>query len=156
MQKPAVIGLSVFALFPFLLEAGPGSRDAFLHQFCLTCHNQQLKSGGLALDGISTADPSARADVWEKVVRKLRASEMPPAGLPRPDEKSGSAFTAGLTDELDAAARRSPYAGRQVVRRLNRTEYSNAIRDLLAIELPLADELPQDGVAGGFDNNCDT
>jgi hypothetical protein len=104
---------------------------------------------------MSAADPSARPDVWEKVVRKLRAGEMPPAGMPSPDEAASQAFTAALTDEMDAAARRSPFAGRPVVRRLNRNEYSNAIRDLLAIELPVAAELPQDGVAAGFDNISD-
>ncbi len=79
----------------------------------------------------------------ERVVRKLKAGEMPPVGAPRPDEASLRALAAALSDELDAAARRSPYAGRPVVRRLNRNEYSNAIRDLLGIELPVASELPQ-------------
>ena len=77
---------------------------------------------------------------------------MPPAGLPRPDEASLTALIDGLTGDMDAAARRSPYAGRPVVRRLNRNEYGNAIRDLLAIELPVAAELPQDGIAAGLDN----
>src|SRR5207245_4611036 len=113
------------------------------------------KSGGLTLEGIPALDPSARPDIWEKVVRKLKAGEMPPAGMPGPDKAALKAFTAGLTDEMDAAARRSPFAGRPVVRRLNRSEYSNAIRDLLAIELPLAAELPQDGIAAGFDHISD-
>jgi hypothetical protein len=77
---------------------------------------------------------------------------MPPAGLPHPDAASLSAFTAGLIRDLDAAARSAPYAGRPVIRRLNRLEYANAVRDLLAIELPVATELPPDGIAAGFDN----
>ncbi|MGH9628694.1 MAG: DUF1587 domain-containing protein, partial [Bryobacteraceae bacterium] len=80
---------------------------------------------------------------------------MPPPKMPRPDEGSVKAFTSGLILELDAAARRKPYAGRPVVHRLNRTEYTNAIRDLLALELPVAAELPQDGIAAGFDNIAD-
>jgi Protein of unknown function (DUF1587) len=77
---------------------------------------------------------------------------MPPAGMPRPDTASLKAFTADLIKDLDAAARTRPYAGRPVIRRLNRLEYGNAIRDLLTIELPVAGELPPDGVAPGFDN----
>lgn len=77
---------------------------------------------------------------------------MPPAGLPRPDHASLTAFTKGVIQDLDAAALRAPYAGHPVIRRLNRLEYANAIRDLLAIELPVAAELPADGIAAGFDN----
>jgi hypothetical protein len=107
------------------------------------------------LEGVPTGDPSARPGVWEKVIKKLRAGEMPPAGMPRPDEKTLSAFTDGLLHDIDAAAQRTPYAGRAVIHRLNRTEYTNAVRDIFSIELPLASELPQDGVAGGFDNIAD-
>jgi hypothetical protein len=143
-----------FAAFfaAILLPAEPASRDALLSKYCLSCHNQQTKSGGLILEGVPTADAAARPDVWEQVVRKLRAGEMPPAGMPAPDAVSVRTLTAGLLSELDAAARRNPYAGRPVVRRLNRSEYTNAIRDLLAIELPVADLLPPDGLAAGFDN----
>jgi hypothetical protein len=152
MQKNAVFPLVIAAILPFVQGAEPASREVLLSQYCLTCHNQRVKSGGLALDAVLSADPSVHPDVWEKVVRKLKAGEMPPAGLPRPDQASLTALINGLTGEMDAAARRSPYAGRPVVRRLNRNEYGHAIRDLLAIELPVADELPQDGIAAGFDN----
>src|SRR5712664_3819134 len=153
MQRTFVLRMVMTVLvLPFVLGAEAAGRNGLLNQYCVTCHSQRVKSGGLALEGIPAGDPSARPEIWEKVVRKLKAREMPPAGAPTPDEASLKAFTAGLTDDMDAAARRSPYAGRPVVRRLNRSEYSNAIRDLLAIELPVAAELPQDGIAAGFDN----
>ena len=140
---------------PLLAATEPVNREALLTQYCVQCHSGKVKSGGLVLEGISATDPSAHPEIWEKVVRKLRAGEMPPPKLPRPDAAVVRAFTSGLTSDLDAAARRKPYAGRPLIRRLNRTEYANAVRDLLAIELPIAAELPQDGVAAGFDNIAD-
>ncbi|MBI2687377.1 MAG: DUF1592 domain-containing protein [Acidobacteria bacterium] len=121
----------------------------------MACHSQRVKSGGFVLEGVPADQPSARPDVWEKVAKKIRSQEMPPAGMPRPDEASAKAFVNSLTVELDQAARRTPFAGRPVIRRLNRTEYTNAIRDLLDLELPLDGELPQDQVAAGFDNIAD-
>ena len=149
--------LSAWALLLPALLAGtePANRDALLKQYCLQCHNSKVKSGGLVLEGIPAADPSAHPDISEKVVRKLAAGEMPPPKLPRPDAATVHAFTSALISELDAAAQRKPYAGKSLIRRLNRTEYANAIRDLLAIELPLAAELPQDGIAAGFDKIAD-
>jgi hypothetical protein len=138
-----------------LLSAETVNREALLNQYCLQCHNSKLKSGNLVLEGISPADPSAHPEIWEKVVRKINAGEMPPPKLPRPDAAAVQAFTSELISDLDAAARRKPYAGRPLIRRLNRTEYANAVRDLLAIELPIAAELPQDGIAAGFDNIAD-
>jgi mono/diheme cytochrome c family protein len=128
------------------------SRQAFLDQYCAACHNQKSRTAGLVLENSAPDRPDFRPEVWEKVVRKLHAGEMPPAGMPRPDMASAKAFTAGLVHDLDAAAQSAPYAGRPVIRRLNRLEYANAIRDLLAIELPVAGELPPDGMAAGFDN----
>ncbi len=128
------------------------SRDALLKRYCLGCHNHSSRSGGLSLEGVSARHPEAHPELWEKVARKLTAGEMPPAGMPRPGKATLKAFTVGLIADLDAVAQKSPFAGRPVIRRLNRTEYTNAIRDLLAIELPLADQLPPDGQAAGFDN----
>ena len=127
-------------------------RQTFLNQHCTACHNQKAKVAGLVLEASQPDRPGERPDLWEKVIRRLNAGEMPPQGSPRPDAASVKEFTTGLTAELDTAARRAPYAGRPVIRRLNRLEYANAIRDLLAIELPVADELPPDGMAAGFDN----
>ncbi len=143
------------AFFSISLQAQPQGREAFVGRYCLSCHNQRAKSGGFVLEGISSSDPAASPEVWEKVVKKVRAQEMPPTGMPRPDEATAKTFVGGLTAELDQVSRRSPFAGRPVIRRLNRTEYSNAIRDLLGLELPLTEELPQDQIAAGFDNVAD-
>ncbi len=139
-------------ILPVLPGAQSGSHAALVRQYCIGCHSSQTKSGGFVLEGVDPANPAAQPAVWEKVIRKVSSGEMPPPGLPRPDTSAAGAFTAELTAALDDAARRSPFAGRPVIRRLNRHEYTNAIRDLLHIELPLAAELPQDESAGGFDN----
>lgn len=144
-----------FLLFAGLLAAQTEHRTAFTRQHCQGCHSERAKSGGFVLEGVALDDAAARPDVWERVIKKVRAQEMPPAKLPRPDEASAKSFVSALTAELDQAAKRAPYAGRPVIRRLNRTEYTNAIRDLLNIELPLAEELPQDQLAAGFDNIAD-
>lgn len=130
----------------------PNTRQALLDQYCRSCHDQKSRIAGLVLENSDSEHPASRAGLWEKVVRRMDAGEMPPAGMPRPDTASVKAFTAGLINDLDDAARSTPHAGRPVIRRLNRLEYANAIRDLLAIELPIADELPPDGIAAGFDN----
>src|SRR5262249_10299496 len=128
------------------------ARQSFLDRYCLQCHNEKVKTAGLSLENSGPGNPGERPEIWEKVLAKLNSGAMPPAGMPRPDTASGNAFTHAIAGDLDTAARKTPYAGRPVVRRLNRLEYTNTILDLLAIELPLADELPADGIAGGFDN----
>src|SRR5947209_3505392 len=130
-----------------------GQSREVLARYCNGCHNSKSKAGGLALD---TLDPDRAGDhpeVWEKVVRKLRPRYMPPAGLPRPDERTYDAVVASLETSLDAAAAAKPNPGRtDTFRRLNRTEYENAIRDLLAVELDCAPLLPSDESSHGFDN----
>jgi|SRR5579872_1285697 len=132
--------------------SGQQTRQALLDRYCAPCHNAKSRSAGLVLANSEPEHPASRPELWEKVVRKINAGEMPPAGMPRPDAASLKAFTAGLVNDLDAAALSNPYAGRPVIRRLNRLEYANAIRDLLNIELPVAEELPPDGIAAGFDD----
>ncbi len=130
----------------------PQGRDAFTAQYCASCHSARGKAGGLVLEGQSSARPSDRADLWEKVVKRVAAGEMPPArAAHRPDAEAAHLFAASLVAELDAAGRNNPYAGPTVVRRLNRTEYANAVRDLLGVDFPFTAELPADGRAGGFD-----
>ena len=96
-------------------------RRLFLQQHCLDCHNQDERAGGLSLEGVSTEHVSARPEVWENVARRLTTGEMPPAEVPRPNQATIRAFTARLISELDVAAERTPYAGRLVIRRLNRS-----------------------------------
>lgn len=145
----------VSVLVPALLGAQPLDRAALVKSTCAGCHSNAAKSGGLSLEGVSPDTPGARPDIWERVARRVKAGEMPPPGAPNPGSATLNAFSTALLKELDAAAKQKPYAGKPVIQRLNRTEYSNAIRDLLAIDLPLAAELPQDGIAGGFDNIAD-
>ncbi len=135
---------------------GPASAQqprATLDRYCTGCHNSTLKTGGLALDDASAGEPAAHPEIWEKVVRRLRVRSMPPAGLPRPDESTYQALIAQLETSLDRAAAAHPNPGRSdTFRRLNRTEYQNAIRDLLALEIDAAPLLPSDDASYGFDN----
>jgi hypothetical protein len=124
-----------------------------LDRYCVTCHNQRLKTAGLVLDGFDLTRISRETDTWEKVARKLRTREMPPPGLPRPDRDTYERATSTLEAALDAAALAHPDPGRVVVHRLNRTEYANAVRDLLALEVDARSLLPADEPdQQGFDN----
>ena len=127
---------------------------AVLRQYCFACHNERAQIGGLALDTLDVAQVPARADVWEQVVRKLRTGAMPPAGRPRPDAASSSDVATWLETQLDRAALEHPNPGRPTLHRLNRAEYRNAVRDLLAVDVD-ASLLPADNAAYGFDNNAD-
>jgi mono/diheme cytochrome c family protein len=132
----------------------PGDR-AVVDKYCVTCHNQRLKTSGLALDVADLADVAGHSDVWEKVIRKVEAGMMPPAGVPRPDDATKRALVSRLEDTLDSAARAKPNPGRPLVHRLNRAEYANAIRDLLAVHVDISSLLPPDDSSAGFDNNAD-
>jgi hypothetical protein len=123
------------------------------NRYCIGCHNTTAKAGGFVLSSI-LSDPIAQHSAeWEKVVRKLRVRHMPPMGLPRPDEKTYDAVVGSLSAQLDAAAAAHPDPGRtDTFRRLNRTEYQNAIRDLLALDLDVTSILPGDEAGYGFDN----
>ena len=124
-----------------------------VNQYCVACHNSTAKTADLALDTISSETVDRHPQVWEKVVRRLRARQMPPAGIPRPDEDTYNAVIASLEASLDSNATVHPNPGRtDTFRRLNRTEYQNAIRDLLALEVDVAALLPGDESSHGFDN----
>jgi hypothetical protein len=124
-----------------------------VQQYCADCHDDQSKKGGLDLDSISSEDAIQHPEAWEKVVRKLRTRQMPPADRKRPDETTYEGVLATLTGSLDAAAAKRPNPGRtETLRRLNRTEYQNAIRDLLALDIDAAGLLPKDDAGHGFDN----
>ncbi|HWV93712.1 MAG TPA: DUF1592 domain-containing protein, partial [Vicinamibacterales bacterium] len=131
------------------------SHRATLDRYCVTCHSDRLKTAGLTLESIDTANIAGAPDVWEKVVRKVRVGMMPPQGSPAPDAASRVALVSWLTGELDAHAAAHPDPGRPLVHRLNRAEYGNAIRDLLDLEIDPASLLPADDSAYGFDNVAD-
>jgi mono/diheme cytochrome c family protein len=126
---------------------------AVLDQYCIGCHNARLRTGDLALDSIDPAQAAARPDVWEKVIRKLRTGSMPPAGARRPDRGTLDAVAAYLETTIDTDAVSHPKPGRtEVLHRLNRTEYQNAVRDLLALDIDAAALVPADDQSYGFDN----
>ena len=135
--------------------ASAASADrALLDQYCVTCHNEKAKVGGLALDTVDVARPTARPEVWEKVIGKLRGGMMPPPGRPRPDQETQDRFRSRLEAELDRAAATQPNPGRtETFHRLNRHEYQNTVRDLLGIDdaLDIASLLPVDDQGYGFD-----
>src|ERR1700681_2982372 len=128
--------------------------QAVLDRYCVTCHNQKLRTAGLALDGLDAAKPGAQPEVWERVIAKLRAGSMPPPGIPRPDAAAYRAVASSLENEIDRAWAASPNPGRiNAVHRLNRAEYNHAIRDLFALDLDVKPLLPGDETAdGSFDN----
>ena len=145
---------SLFCL-PLLCAAGVCQQpdSAFLNRYCTGCHNSKVKAGELALDGILSDNIVRHPETWEKVIRKLRARYMPPPGLPRPDDASYQSFIHSLEAPLDAAAVAKANPGRtDTFRRLNRTEYQNAVRDLLALDVDVAALLPSDDLSHGFDN----
>ena len=133
-------------------QPGPTQR-ALIDRYCVTCHNDRLETGGLSLETVDISDVASHADVWERVVRKLRAGSMPPQPRPRPDRADSDRLATYLEKALDRAAAANPDPGRTAsLRRLNRTEYQNAIRDLLALEIDVTALLPRDDAAYGFDN----
>ena len=128
------------------------AQRALLDQYCVTCHNQKLKTGGLALDNLDLARIGENAETWEKVVRKLRAGMMPPQGMPRPNAAAYESLASAIEKAIDRAAANNPHLSVPGVHRANRTEYANAIRDLLALEIDPAAYLPADDSSYGFDN----
>jgi uncharacterized protein DUF1592/uncharacterized protein DUF1588/uncharacterized protein DUF1585/uncharacterized protein DUF1595/uncharacterized protein DUF1587/cytochrome c len=129
------------------------SPRATLDQYCVTCHNQQLKTAGLMLDKADIDHVGSSAELWEKVLRKLRTGEMPPPGRQRPDAATYASMTVFLEKALDEAATANPNPGRVAVHRLNRTEYRNAICDLLGLQIDTKSLLSTDEAdQEGFDN----
>src|SRR4051812_19541831 len=126
---------------------------ALIDQYCMGCHSDKVRSGGLALSELDLDAVGQHAEIAEKVIRKLRGGLMPPAGVKRPDSRTAAAFVSWLETEVDAGnSAASP--GRVPLRRLNRREYANAIRDLLALNIDAKAWLPDDNVKGHFDNDA--
>ena len=128
---------------------------ALVTKYCAGCHSAKMKAGGLVLAGLDFAKAGDEAAVWEKVLRQVKAGAMPPAGMPRPDANTLGAFTRTLADSLDRAAFAKPNPGAPMPHRLNRMEYSNAVRDLLALDTQPGLSLPVDESGNGFDNMAD-
>jgi mono/diheme cytochrome c family protein len=141
----------------------PGTKDqgltavatgpqAVVDRYCVTCHNPRMRAGGLALDALPVSSAEREPHTWEKVVRKVRTGMMPPSGAPRPDRATLDAFAATVEHALDRAAAAAPNPGAPALHRLNRTEYGNAVRDLLDLPIDTAALLPGDDSSEGFDN----
>src|SRR2546425_3971802 len=136
--------------------ATPVSLRVILDTYCIGCHNQKLRTAGLTLDTIDPVNVGSGAEVWEKVIRKLRMGTMPPPGRRRPDQPTTGALVSWLENELDRVAVTRPDPGRtESFHRLNRAEYANAIRDLLALDIDVTALLPPDNMSDGLDNIAD-
>jgi hypothetical protein len=131
------------------------SQRDLLNRYCLTCHNDRARTGGLTLAALDVDHPAVDAEIWEKAIRKLRAGMMPPAGAPRPDRATLELFRHTIESSIDRAALEHPNPGATPLHRLNRNEYANAIRDLLGVDVDAAAMLPPDDSAEGLDNIAD-
>lgn len=147
-----------WALAPAFGQSDPA---AVFNKYCVTCHNARLKTAGFVLDSAGVSHAADNAETWEKVIRKLRSQAMPPAGAPRPDQATYNSTAEFLETALDRAAASQPVPGKlPLLHRLSRTEYQNAIRDLLALdalpkEMDFSLLLPPDNSSSGFDNLAD-
>ena len=139
-------------------RAAAGQTDtpsrALLDRYCVACHNERLKTGGVMFDQVDISRVAEHRELLEKVVRKLRSGQMPPQGRPRPEQSAVTAFVTALEAELDNVGAAAPNPGRVASHRMNRTQYVNAVRDLLALELDGEALLPSDMAGFGFDNNA--
>ena len=133
--------------------AGPTSGRVLVDTYCVNCHSDRLRTGGLTLQTLDVADVAAGAETWERVIRKLRTGSMPPAGAPRPDAAAVGAFASWLEAEIDHDAALRPHPGRtETLHRVNRMEYHNAVRDLLVLDVDATALVPADDQSYGFDN----
>jgi len=156
-----VIGIAL-TMTGWLPAAGPQSSGTaspdvtqyrtVMTRYCLGCHNEKLKTADLSLENVDVGKVTQDAALWEKVVGKLRGRAMPPAGVPRPDDATYKSFTTYLETELDGFSAARPNPGRPTIHRLNRTEYTNAVHDLLALDVDGESLLPLDDSSYGFDN----
>ncbi len=148
----AAVAVAGYAYHQHRTRVNVAERWAMLDQYCDGCHNDAERAGELAFDQLDPSRLHADAAVWEKVIRKLRGGLMPPPGEPRPAAGRLDAFVGFVEESLDAAARTAPNPGVPGLRRLNRTEYANAVRDLIELPVDVEALLPGDDSVAGFDN----
>ncbi|HKU54226.1 MAG TPA: DUF1592 domain-containing protein [Rhizomicrobium sp.] len=130
-------------------------RKKMLMQYCTACHNDRLKTAGMTVVPLDAGNLAANLATWEKILRRLSVGEMPPRGMPRPPKEQIADFTQWLGTSLDKLAAANPDPGRATIRRMNRTEYANAVRDLVGLDIDLSKSLPVDDTGYGFDNIAD-
>jgi len=132
-----------------------GEQTALVKQYCSTCHSDRAQAGGLSLAAFDASTATSHAEVTEKIIRKLRAGMMPPAGAKRPDEATLTALVTALETRMDRAAAANPNPGWRPFQRLNRVEYARAVKDLVGLDVDVAAYLPADTISQGFDNVAD-
>ncbi|HEY7820114.1 MAG TPA: DUF1592 domain-containing protein, partial [Vicinamibacteria bacterium] len=145
----------VLLVFALLATGSPSLRRALVEDYCVTCHNDDARVGNFSLERVDLEHPAADAETLEKVALKLRSGMMPPAEMPRPEPDELDTFIRDLENEIDRDAAAKPNPGRPVLHRLNRTEYRNSIRDLLALDVNVEALLPPDDMSQGYDNMSD-
>jgi hypothetical protein len=137
-------------------QGAPGSTTkTFVNEYCVNCHNDKLKRGELSLTSLDIDRPDPENPIWEKAIRKVRTGMMPPAGVKRPAAARGQEFARALEESVDREAAAHPNPGRPALHRLNRTEYANALRDILSLDIDVTKLLPPDDMTHGFDNIAD-
>tara|TARA_B100001123_G_scaffold72463_1_gene81319 strand:- start:1642 stop:4056 length:2415 start_codon:yes stop_codon:yes gene_type:complete len=157
-RTAAILAVFIFCFTAEVSEINAAEAEdyrAVLDRYCVGCHNDRLQTAGVSLDDLDVGHVATGAETWEKVVRKLRAREMPPPSRPRPEEATYIDFIEWIETELDLASLANPNPGTETIHRLNRSEYTNAIRDLLALEINGRELLPADDQSYGFDNIAD-
>ncbi len=167
MSRGDIVCLAAFAVvISARIQAAPSpqaqsnapsvsAERALVDKYCVTCHSDKLKTGGLSLQSADLTNLPAGAETWEKVIHKVRLGAMPPQGMPRPDQAAMESFASWLETSIDRAAAANPNPGRATLHRLNRTEYANAVRDVLALDVDPAPLLPADDESYGFDDIAD-
>ena len=157
MMQKHYLTLACFAISAVAANAATDNpAREVVNKYCVSCHNQKLKTAGLALDRIDADNPFSSQETWEKVIVKLRSRAMPPPKLPRPDNATYDAVAAWLESSIDRAAAAHVNPGRSAsLHRLNRAEYANAVRDLIAVDVDAQAILPPDEQAFGFENNAE-
>src|SRR5262249_40845138 len=145
-RSVAVVALVLVAV------SAQAQNQALINRYCVTCHNQRLKTAKLEFDTLDVTHPEKDALVWERAIRKLRSGMMPPPGAARPPVADAQALAAYLETALDKAAAANPNPGAVRIHRLNRAEYSNAMHDLFALDADMSTLLPNDDISEGFDN----
>jgi hypothetical protein len=155
MKRSFLLCLLSFLCAVRLFAAQAALDNSLPAQYCVGCHNQRAKTAGLTLDSMDYSNISKDAATWEKVARKIKTGMMPPSGARRPDRAALDAFASEIEKRLDSAVALHPNPGTPALHRLNRTEYANVIRDLLAVDIDVTALLPQDDATDGFDNIAD-
>ncbi len=150
-----LFALATLLALPVFSAEGADPHAALLNRYCGSCHSDKAHIAGISVEGLNVANVSDGANSWEKILRKLSSGQMPPPGLPRPDAATTKEYTAWLESSLDRVAVEHPNPGRPAIHRLNRTEYGNAVRDLLSLNIDAGSLLPPDDSGYGFDNIAD-